>query len=43
VNNMWGSEVKAKEYIRNGFEYNVEKLLESHNKPMQPTSKAPAD
>lgn len=27
VNDMWGSEEKTKGYIRNGFEYDVEKLL----------------
>lgn len=43
VNDIWGSEVKTREYIRNGFEYDVEKLLESHNKSMQPTAKASAD
>lgn len=32
VNNMWGNMSKTKEYIRNGFQYDVEKLLESHNK-----------
>jgi hypothetical protein len=43
VNDMWGSIEKTKEYIRNGFQYDVEKLLESHNKSMQPTADASAD
>lgn len=43
VNDMWGSEDKTRGYIRNGFEYDVEKLLESHNKSMQPTAEASAD
>jgi len=32
VNDMWGSEEKTKNYIRNGFQYDVEKLLENHIK-----------
>jgi hypothetical protein len=43
VNDMWGSEDKTRGYIRNGFEYDVEKLLEIHNKSMQPTADASAD
>lgn len=30
VNDMWGSEEISREYIRKGFKYDVEKLLESH-------------
>lgn len=41
VNNMWGSEETTRSYIRNGFSYDVEKLLESYNKSrQQDTNKA---